>query len=122
MKKIIYIAFAAAAIAAVSCSKNVEFNDVTVPGEQAITLNFTTGNSQTRSVAGVDNENLVKRIDYFFFPYGTDGLVDPSAEYVYKGYLIPDEGHELDITYRETISPGVLNQIFPNGNWRCCGS
>ena len=64
MKKIIYIAFAAAALAAVSCAKNAEFIETPVDGEQVLTLNFTTGSLQTRAVAGVDNENLVKRIDY----------------------------------------------------------
>ena len=117
MKKIFfYIIGAAALLAAASCSKNAEFVDTPESGEQALTLNFTTGSLQTRTVAGVDNENLIKRIDYFFFPYGTDGTVDPNAEYVYKGSVVPEAGHELDITYRETISPGVLNQIFPNGN------
>ena len=116
MKKIIYIACAAAALAAVSCAKSVEFDETPVAGEQSLTLNFTTGSMATRAVDGLDNENLVKRIDYFFFPYGTDGTVDPSATYVYKGSVIPEAGHELDITYRETISPGILNKIFPDGN------
>ena len=40
------------------------------------------------------NENLIKRIDYFFFPYGTDGTVDPNAEYVYKGSVVPETGHD----------------------------
>ena len=116
MKKIFYIAFAAAALAAVSCAKNVEFNDTPVDGEQALTLNFTTGSMATRSVDGVDNENLIKQIDYFFFPYGEDGTVDPDAKYVYKGTVVPETGHERDLTYRETISPGILNKIFPDGN------
>ena len=116
MKKIIYIAFAAASLAAVSCAKTAEFDKTPVAGEQTLTLNFTTGSMATRAVDGVDNENLVKQIDYFFFPYGTDGKVDPNAEYVYKGTLVPEAGHELDITYRETISPGILNKIFPDGN------
>ncbi len=116
MKKIIYIAFAAASLAAVSCAKTAEFDKTLVAGEQTLTLNFTTGSMATRAVDGVDNENLVKQIDYFFFPYGTDGKVDPNAEYVYKGTLVPEAGHERDITYRETISPGILNKIFPDGN------
>lgn len=116
MKKLFYIAFAAAALAAVSCAKNAEFTETPVDGEQALVLNFTTGSLQTRTVKGVDNENLVKRIDYFFFPYKEDGKVDPNAEYAYKGSVIPGEGHELEIEYRETISPGVLNKIFPDGN------
>lgn len=116
MKKIIYIAFAAASLAAVSCAKTAEFDKTPVAGEQTLTLNFTTGSMATRAVDGVDNENLVKQIDYFFFPYGTDGKVDPNAEYVYKGTLVPEAGHERDITYRETISPGILNKIFPDGN------
>ena len=116
MKKIFfYIIGAAALLAAASCSKNAEFVDTPEPGEQALTLNFTTGNLQTRTVAGVGNENLIKQIDYFFFPYGEDGTVDPSTPYAYKGQLIPtDDG--LAGSYTENIEPGVLNKIFPNGN------
>lgn len=122
MKKIIYIAFAAAALAAVSCAKNAEFDETPVAGEQTLTLNFTTGSMATRAdgdgvttATSVNNEDLIKRIDFFFFPYNEEGTVDPDAEYVYKGTLIPEDDG-LAGTYRKTISPGVLNQIFPDGN------
>lgn len=116
MKKIFYIVLGVAALlAAASCEKNREWNNNEGSG-QGLTLSFTCGNMATRAVVGVNNENLVKRIDYFFFPYGTDGKVDPNAEYVWNGSVVPGEGHELEMTYRETISPGVLNKIFPDGN------
>lgn len=114
MKKIIYIVIGVAALlVAASCEKNPEWN--TGVSDQAFTLTFTTGKMATRTVDGVDNEDLIKRIDYFFFPYGTDGEVDPEAEYVYKGTLIPEDDG-LAGSYTESITPGVLNKIFPNGN------
>ena len=67
MKKIFYIVFAAAALAAVSCSKNAEFN--VDPAEPGLTLTFTCTDLATRGeVDGKKNENRVDRIDYFFFP------------------------------------------------------
>ena len=116
MKKIIYIAFAAAALAAVSCAKNAEFNETPVNGEQALTLNFTCGNLATRSVDGVSNENLIKQIDYFIFAYGSDGKVANDAEYVYKGSIVPTDGGLNPNGYSTGIPEGYLNKIFPDGN------
>ena len=115
MKKIVNILLGVVALlASASCERSLEFKEDV--SEQALTLNFTTGNMATRTVLGVDNENLIKRIDYFFFPYGSDGKVDPSTEYVYKGSVVPEEGHLYDLTYKETLRPAILNQIFPDGN------
>lgn len=117
MKKIIYIAFAAAALAAVSCAKNAEFDSVKGDLSQGLTIRFTTGDLATRAtVEGVDNENLIKKIDYFIFPYNVDdnGKMVGTTEYVYKGTVVPEDDG-LAGTYEETFAPGVLNDIFPNG-------
>ena len=117
MKKIIYIACAAAALAAVSCAKNAEFDSVKGDLSQGLTIRFTTGDLATRAtVEGVDNENLIKKIDYFIFPYNVDdnGKMVGTTEYVYKGTVVPEDDG-LAGTYEETFAPGVLNDIFPNG-------
>ena len=117
MKQIIYIAFAAAALAAVSCAKNAEFDSVKGDLSQGLTIRFTTGDLATRAtVEGVDNENLIKKIDYFIFPYNVDdeGKMVGTTEYVYKGTVVPEDDG-LAGTYEETFAPGVLNDIFPNG-------
>ena len=114
MKKIIYIILGAAALlAASSCEKNPAWKDD--GSEQALTLTFTCGNMATRSVNGVDNEDLIKRIDYFFFPYGEDGKVAEDTEYVLHGVFIPEDDG-LAGSYTESVRPGVLGKIFPNGN------
>lgn len=115
MKKILYyILGVAALLAAASCEKTPEWNN-NEGSEQALTLTFSCGDLATRTVAGVGNENLIKQIDYFFFPYNADGIVDPDTKYVYKGQLIPED-NGLAGTYTETIEPGVLSKIFPDGN------
>ena len=116
MKKTIYIALAAV-LAAVSCAKTTEFDSVqSDPSVQGVTIRFTTGNMDTRAVDGVDNENLIKKIDYFIFPLNLDenGKMVGTTEYVYKGTLVPEDGG-LSKTYEATFAPGVLNDIFPNG-------
>ena len=118
MKKIIYIACAAAALAAVSCAKTAEFDSVKPDRSgEGLTIRFTTGDMATRAtVDGVDNENKIKKIDYFIFPYNVDdeGNMVGSTEYVYKGTVTPtDDG--LAGTYEETFAPGILNEIFPDG-------
>ncbi len=114
MKKIFYIAFAAAALAAVSCSKNAEFN--VDPAEPGLTLTFTCTDMATRGeVDGKKNENRVDRIDYFFFPLGTDGKVADDTKPVYGNYMeiAPEDNQEG--RYTEVIEPGVLAKIFPDG-------
>lgn len=123
MKKIFYIAFAAAALAAVSCAKTAEF-DAVKPGEsaQGLTLRFSTGDMATRAdgdattVLGVNLENKIKKIDYFIFPYNVDeeGKMIGTTKYVYKGTLTPTD-NGLAKEYTATFTPGVLNDIFPNG-------
>ena len=114
MKKIIYyIIGVAVLLAAASCQKAPEWNDE--GSEQALTLTFTCSDMATRTVAGVSNEDLIKQIDYFFFPVNAQGEVDPTTEYVYSGTLIPTDGG-LAGSYTESFQPGVLNKIFPNGN------
>ena len=117
MKKIIYIACAAAALAAVSCAKTAEIDSVKpARSTEGLTIRFTTGDMATRAtVDAVDNENLIKKIDYFIFPYNVDdeGNMVGTTEYVYKGTVNPDNG--LAKEYEETIAPGILNEIFPDG-------
>lgn len=115
MKKIIYILLAAAALAAVSCQKDPRLNGFDNL-DQGLTLKFFCGDMTKATVDGADNENLVKQIDYFFFPVGADGKVAAETEWVYKGHFEPEAGHELDGTYTLIIEPGVLSKIFPNGN------
>ena len=113
MKKIIYIALAAAALAAASCAKNVDF--FTDPlSDQGISLKFYSSEMATKATDGLNNENLIKRIDYFFFPLNAEGGVDDETEYVYTNTLTPtDDG--LAGSYSTVIEPGVLSQIFPDG-------
>lgn len=116
MKKILYIAFAVIALAAVSCQMNPEFELPDSPDQQGMILKFSSRPLSTKAdVAGLDYENLIKQIDFFFFPLNADGEVDDDAEYVYKGQLIPEDGG-LTGTYEKTFDSGVLSQIFPNGN------
>lgn len=116
MKKLIYIAFAVITLAAVSCQMNPEFELPGSPDQQGLVLRFSSRPLSTKAeVAGIDNENLIKQIDYFFFPLNADGEVDDEAKYVYKGQLIPEDGG-LAGTYEKTFDTGVLAEIFPNGN------
>lgn len=118
MKKIIYIACAAAALAAVSCAKTAEFDSVKPDRSgEGLTLRFTTGDmTRATTVDGVDNENLIKKIDYFIFPYNVDdeGNMVGTTEYVYKGTVTPEDDG-LAGSYEETFAPGILSEIFPDG-------
>ena len=122
MKKIFYyILGAAAMLAAASCAKNVNWDEVTPEdGQPGITLKFFSGKMDTKAtVDGENNENRVIRIDYFIFPVTeVDGelVVEDDAEYVYRGH-IDAKNKEMAMTYTETITDadGVFNQIFPNG-------
>ncbi len=117
MKKTIYIALAAV-LAAVSCAKTTEFDSVQPdPSVQGVTIRFTTGDLSTRAtVEGVGKEDMIKKIDYFIFPYnvGSDGKMVGTTEYVYKGTLEPEDDG-LAGEYEATFSPGILSQIFPDG-------
>ena len=121
MKKIIYIAFAAAALAAVSCAKTAEF--IETPAErETLSLRFFCDDLATRADGDelqVNNEKLIKWIDYFFFPVQSDGTVAPDTEYIPiegAGHFVPsaEQGGLLG-SYSVEIEPGVLSQIFPNG-------
>ncbi len=119
MKKIFYIAFAAAALAAVSCAKNAEFNVTPAQFEPGLTLSFSCVDMATRAeVQGLTNENRVDRIDYFIFPTveGSDSVA-ASTKPVYADYFetTPQGLDSLAGVYTVTIEPGVLAKIFPNG-------
>jgi len=113
MKRIIYIiSFAAAVLSTVSC---VETLSPTLP-RQDLSLSFS---CEVMTKAGgdrlaVDNEDLVKQIDYFIFPLNDTLGVDDDAEYVYKGQVIPDDGG-LGLIYKDTIGRNQLPIVFPDG-------
>ena len=81
-------------LAAASCAKNVNWDEVSpVAGQDGITLKFSSGAlTKATTVDGVDNENRVFQIDYFIFPLdstGTDGklYVKAETEYLYSGHI-----------------------------------
>lgn len=114
MKKVFYI-LVAALIAAVSCTRELEFNDAQEAGEQGLTLRFSCGDMATRAtVDGVSNENLIKQIDYFLFPVNSEGKVTDDTEYAYKGQFTPED-NGLALQYEVTIEPEKLTKIFPDG-------
>ena len=121
MKKIVYyILGAAAMLAAASCSKNVNWEEVKpVDGQQGLTLKFFSGKMDTKAtVDGENNENRVFQIDYYIFPVDSadiDGkpAVKKATEYVYSGHI--DVENLTTITETITDADGVFNQIFPNG-------
>ncbi len=124
MKRILsYIIGAAALLAAASCAKNVNWDEVSpVAGQDGITLKFSSGALTKATVNGVDNENRVFQIDYFIFPLdstGTDGelYVKAETEYLYSGHINVAEAQALALEYEETIedADNVFAQIFPNG-------
>ena len=103
MKRIIsIISFAAAVLAAVSC---VEPLDSLRP-RQDLTLSFSCGvmtKAEPVEEDGVDNETLIKKIDYFIFPLNEDGGVDDDAEYVYNDTFTPDD-NGLNRVYQEKLN------------------
>ena len=116
MKRIItIISFAAALLAAVSC---VEPLNPTLPCHD-LTLSFSCEvmTKADPDRLAVDNEDLVKQIDYFIFPLNEDGGVDDAAEYVYSGKLVPeDEGlGGLDLIYQVIIGRNLFTTVFPDG-------
>ena len=121
MKRILYIiAFAAALLAASSCVEPLA--PVILDKDQDFTLSFSCGVMTKATVEGDGNENLVKRIDYFVFPYGTNGKVADTDECVHSGTIeVTDdpsttENEQLALSYTETIPHDKLVDIFPDGN------
>ena len=115
MKRFIhYIAFVAAMFATTSC---VEPLTSVIPGQsQEFTISFSCGTmTKAETVEGVNNENLVKRIDYFIFPYGTIEEVTDDAVCVYSGTITVPENEQLAKSYTETIARENFSKIFPNG-------
>ncbi len=128
MKKILYIAFAAAALAAVSCVKTDFGSDFSGEG---ITLSFTCGEMSTKAddddpstVNGINYENRVDRIDYFVFPVVTvtdpetgdeTVTVDDDATPVFWSYFTTTTTTNLDLTYTKTITEEEFSDMFPEG-------
>lgn len=114
MKKLVYYIIGVTVLLTASCARDFSWQEE-FSGDEGIALNFTCSDMATRAVDGVGNENLIKRIDYFIFPYGADGTVADDAEYVFSKSLIPTD-NGLAGTYKDTVQTGVLNQIFANGS------
>lgn len=115
MKKIVYYIIGVTVLLAVSCEREISLGGEFPVEEGVAALNFTCSDMATRAVDGVQNENKIKRIDYFIFAYGEDGTVADDSEYVYSNFLIPtDDG--LAGEYKDTIQTGVLNKIFAGGS------
>ena len=102
------------ALVAVSCQIDPTF-ERPVDSDQGMILKFSCGDMITKApVDGDTNENLIKRIDYFFFPVNSEGKVEDSAECVYRNELIPTD-NGLAKEYTVVFQPGVLSEIFPDG-------
>ena len=122
MKKITYIAAAAAMIAAMSCTRELELNTATGLTDQSVKLSFSCGNLATKADGDettVNNEDRVNRIDFFIFPLNLDesGKMIGTTEYVYKGELVPEAQAEDNMYTKDITSDPAfdLNKIFPNG-------
>lgn len=116
MKRIIhYIAFLAAMLAVASC---VEPLDSPNPIQgQTFSLSFSCGVMTKADRLATGNEDLIKQIDYFFFPLNADDTVDDDAEYLFRGTYKPSEHNlgGLEGTYTETLDHSALEKIFPDG-------
>ena len=134
MKKIVYyILGAAAMLAAASCAKNVNWDEVSpATGQEGeITLRFSSGEMKTKADGrlAVNREDYVKQIEYFIFPAteqtveGEDGksttslVVADNAEFVYHGKISVASGNELKLKYDESFTPSNADfaKIFPDG-------
>ena len=116
-KTVLYLIGVAVLFAAASCVKNSEFeNEGSVDG---FSITFTCGEMPTRAVGdpvpGVNNENLIRQIDYFIFPCDANGVVADDTEYAYKGEVIPQDDGLSGSYSTGAITTRVLNEIFPNG-------
>ena len=112
MKKFLYIVFVAVALVAISCQQQYMVPDVPDAADQGLILRFSASKMLTKA-AGVDNEDMVKQIEYFLFPLNSEGKVDDTTEFVYNNKITPDDG--LLGTYETVIQPGVLSKLFPDG-------
>ena len=135
MKKIVYyIIGAAAMLAAASCAKNVQWDEITPEdGQQGITLKFFNTDLSTKAVDGENQENRIDRIQFFVFPATeetvtegetttTEWVVADDAEYIFTGYYEKgttddawDDGTDGKWIYSKTMTTEELNALFPNG-------
>lgn len=112
MKKLLYIVFAAVTLVAMSCQQQYLMPDVPDYEDQGLILKFTASEMLTKAES-IDNEDMVKQIEYFLFPVNSEGKVDDTTTFVYNNKITPENG--LLGTYTEVIQPGVLSKLFPNG-------
>ena len=140
MKRILYFVTLAALTlaAAASCSKNVEWDEITPSdGQPGISLSFTNPSMTTKAVAGINRENYVERIEFFVFPLTevTEGegenqttkyIVADDAEYVFSGSYSGTAAEGWTHTagsgdnpekwvYSKTMTADELNELFPDG-------
>lgn len=118
MKRIIhYIVFVAAMLAVASCVEPLD--SLTPIQDQSFSLSFSCGvmTKADGDRLATGNEDLIKQIDYFFFPLNEENAVDDDAEYLFHGTYIPSEHNHggLELTYTETLDHSALVQIFPDG-------
>ncbi len=85
--------------------------------DQTFSLSFSCGVMTKADRLATGNEDLIKQIDYFFFPLNTDDTVDDDAEYLFRGTYKPSEHNlgGLEGTYTETLDHSALEKIFPDG-------
>ena len=112
MKKLLYIVFAAVTLVAMSCQQQYLMPDVPDVTDQGLILKFTASEMLTKAES-IDNEDMVKQIEYFLFPVNSEGKVDDTTKFVYNKKITPENG--LAGTYTEVIQPGVLAKLFPDG-------
>lgn len=114
MKRIIsVISLAAALLAAVSCVEPL--NPVLPRQDLKLSFSCEVMTKADGDRLAVDNEDLVKQIDYFIFPLNSDGKVDDDQAYVKKGRIVPGDNERLDLVYEETIERADIPEYFPNG-------
>lgn len=108
------MAFAALVVGAASCAKDRIVLPETANGEA--TLVFSCGDIQTKT-AGVNNENKVNKIDWFIFPYATDGIqIDSTAAPLLNGTIEPAATARLDKSYTKTLNATELAEVFPEAD------
>ncbi|MBQ6073440.1 MAG: hypothetical protein IJK90_05960 [Bacteroidales bacterium] len=113
MKRILsVISLAAALLAAVSCVEPL--NNVLPRQDLKLSFSCEVMTKADGDRLAVDNEDLIKQIDYFIFPLNSDGKVDDDQAYVKKGQVVPED-NGLGLVYVETILRANIPAYFPDG-------
>lgn len=113
MKRILsVISLVAALLAAVSCVEPL--NNVLPRQDLKLSFSCEVMTKAEGDRLAVDNEDLIKQIDYFIFPLNSDGKVDDDQAYVKKGRVVPED-NGLGLVYVETILRANIPAYFPDG-------